>query len=189
VLGCPRVVDHEEPRRVDHEARPEAHDGDHVLRLVEELAHEPGAPRRLLARALEPVLHFAILEVLQVEGRRVLHEAQAHRDAEALAEQRIEKRDAAAEDVGDHGEREFQREKAPDRIEVVALDARHDRIDDERTDVQSRDREQRADEAERDHRDADRGTRLPDELEEGREVTEGAYALAEGGGRLRRGAA
>ena len=142
---------------------------------------EPRASRRLLARALEPVLHLAILEVLQVEGRRALHEAKAHGDAEALAQERIEKRNAAAEDVGDHGEREFQREKAPDRIEVVALDARHDRVDDERADVEGRDRDERADKAERHHRDADRGARLPDELEEGREVTEGAYALAEGG--------
>ena len=132
---------------------------------------------------------LAILEILQVEGGRVLHQAKARRDAEALAEEGVEKGDAAAEDVGDHGQCEFQREEAPDRIEVVALDARHDRIDDERADVERRDGEKRADEAECDHRDADRGTRLPDELEEGREVTEGAYALAEGGGRLRRGAA
>jgi len=119
----------------------------------------------------------------------VLHEAKAGRDAEALAEEGIEKRDAAAEDVGEDGQAEFQNEKTPDGIEVVALDASHDRIDDERADVEGRDREKRADEAQDDQRDTDRGARLPYELQEGREVTEGAYALAEGGGRLRRGAA
>ena len=34
---------------------------------AEELAHEPGAPRGLHARALETVLELAVLEVLEVE--------------------------------------------------------------------------------------------------------------------------
>ena len=134
---------HEEPRRVHEEPRPEAHDRDHVLRLVEELAHEPRAPRGLVARALEPVLQLAILEVLQVECRRVLHQPKARRDAEALAEHP------------------------------------HDRIDDERADVERCHRQKRADEAQHDERDTDRGTRLPDELQEGREISEGADALAD----------
>jgi len=60
----------------------------------------------------------------------------------------------------------------------------HDRIDDERADVEGRDRKKRANEAKHDHRDTDRGTRLPYELQEGREVSEGAYALSDGGGGL-----
>src|SRR5204863_445642 len=111
----------------------------------------------------------------------------AGRDAEALGEERIEERDAAAEDVGDDGEREFEGEKADDRIEHSAREpcveraARgwvlrdlDDRIDDESADIESCDGEERADEAQDDERDADRRARLPDELQEGREVTEGA---------------
>src|SRR5258706_16200758 len=56
----------------------------------------------------------------------------------------------------------------------------HHRIDDERADVESCDGQKRADEAQDDQRDADRGARLPDELQEGREVAEGADALANG---------
>ena len=47
-----------------------------VLRLRQELPDERHASRRLPARALEPILQFAVLEVLEIEGRRVLHHAE-----------------------------------------------------------------------------------------------------------------
>ncbi len=78
---------HDEPRRVDEQARGEAGDGDQVLRLAEKLAHEPGAAGRLRARPLEPILELAILEILEVEARRVLHQPHAGRGAQFFGKQ------------------------------------------------------------------------------------------------------
>jgi hypothetical protein len=60
----------DQPRRVDDEPGGEADDRHDVLRLREQLADQARAPARLAARALEPVLHLAVLEVLEVERRR-----------------------------------------------------------------------------------------------------------------------
>ena len=64
-------------------------------------------PAGLPARALEPVLQLAVLEILEVERRRVLHQAHAGGVGELLGEQRIDERDDAAEHVGEHGEPEL----------------------------------------------------------------------------------
>ena len=183
---------HDEPRRVDEEPRGEAHDGDDVLRLAEELADEARAARGLAPRALQPVLQLAVLEVLEVERGRVLHEPQARLVAELLGQQRIEQRDEAAEHVGGDREPELQREQPADAVELAAreplpqrvVDERrarepHDLVDDELADVERHDRQQRAHDAQHALAHRQRGARPPDELQEGRKVAQRAQALAE----------
>ena len=79
-----------QPRRVGGDAGGEAGQGDDVLRLAEQLADQPGAPARLAPGAVQLILDFAVLEVAQVERRRVLHQAQAGRVAELVGQQRVD---------------------------------------------------------------------------------------------------
>ena len=113
---------HDQPRRVDDEAGGEADDGDDVLRLAEELADQARAPGRLPPRALEPVLQLAVLEILEVERRGVLHQPQAGLVAEPLRQQGVEQRHDAAEHVGADRQSEFQREQPADAVEQAARD-------------------------------------------------------------------
>ena len=78
---------HDEPRRIDDEAGGEADDRHDVLRLREELAHQRHATGRLPPCALESILQLAVLEVLEIEGGRMLHQAQARRVGELLGQQ------------------------------------------------------------------------------------------------------
>jgi hypothetical protein len=132
-------------------------------------------------RALELVLHVAVLEVLEVERRRVLHQAQAGLVAEAFREQRVDQRDGAAQHVGQHRQRELQREEPGDAVEEAELppfaqvvrrvrraDEQHHLVDDQLADVERRDRQQRADEAQHDLRGGERRAGAPDQREERR---------------------
>ena len=188
---------HDQPRRVDDEAGGEARDRHDVLRLREELPHQRHAARRLPARALEPVLQLAVLEVLEVERRGVLHQAQAGRVAELLGQQRIEQRHRAPSTSDSTARPNSSASSHADAIEqtrVRATRARssgalrhlreHDHlVDDQLADVERRDRQQRADQPQHALREGERRVRLPDELEERRQVAQRAEALAQ---RLRR---
>ena len=175
----------------------------HVLRLAEELADEARAPRRLPPGALQPVLQLAVLEVLEVERRRVLHQPQARLVAESLGEQRIEQRDEAAEHVGGDRQPELQRDQPPEAVELAARHPlpkrvvrrrmpgeQHDLVDDELADVERHDGQQRAHDPQRGLTRRQRRARPPDELQERRKVAERPQALAErlalGGERMRR---
>ena len=106
---------HDEPRRVDQQAGGEARDGHHVLRLVEELAHQRHAPAGLAARALELVLQLAVLEILEVERGRMLHQPQARRVADPLREQRVDQRHDAPSRSDSDGQPELDREQQESR--------------------------------------------------------------------------
>ena len=67
----------DQPRRVQDQAGGEARHGHHVLRLAEQLAHQRHPPAGLAAGALELVLELGVFEILEVESRRVLHQAHA----------------------------------------------------------------------------------------------------------------
>jgi hypothetical protein len=191
----------DEPGRVHDEPRGEGGDGDDVLRLPEELAHERHPPRRLAAGALQPVLRLGVLEVLEVECGGVLHELHARHVREALAEQRVDERDDAPEDVGEHGERELDGEQQEQPVEQPTLPppgerrrragrarAGHHLVDDQLADVERGHRQHRAHEAQGEGGDREGAARPPDEAEEGRHVAQRAEALAQraGGGARRR---
>ena len=103
---------HDQPRRIDHQADGEAQDGHDILRLAEQLRQQRTAAGDLAPRAVEAILQVGVLEVLQVERGGVLHEANAGRVRIHLRQQRIDQRDDAAEDVRGDGERKFQRRAA-----------------------------------------------------------------------------
>ena len=151
---------HDQPRRVDESPAAK-------LTIVTTSCAWPNswpisvdAPGGLAARALEPVLQLAVLEVLEVERRRMLHQPQAGRVAEALGQQRVEQRDDAAEHVGGDRERELEREQPADAVERAAVEPfaqrvvgcgvprePHDLVDDQLADVERGDGQQRAHDA------------------------------------------
>ena len=119
------------------------------------------AAHGLPARALEPVLQLAVLEVLEVERRGVLHQPHAGRVGEALRQQRVEQRDDAAEHVGQHRQRRTRARAATSQWSSSAAAppapqrrpapparcaSAHHLVDDQLADVQRRHRQQRAQE-------------------------------------------
>ena len=111
----------DEPRRVDEQAGGEARHRHDVLRLPEQLAHQRHASAGLPARALELVLELGVLEILKVERRRMLHEADARGVGHALRQQAVDERDDAAENVGQHGKRKLDAEQQPEPVQQTAL--------------------------------------------------------------------
>jgi hypothetical protein len=66
-----------QPRCVGQQSDGEADHGDRVLRLAEQLAHQVHPAHGLPARAIQLVLQLGVLEILQVQGGRVFHQAHA----------------------------------------------------------------------------------------------------------------
>ena len=184
---------HDQPWRVDQQAGGEADHGDRILHLAEQLAHQVHAAHRLATRAIELVLQVGILEVLQVQRRRMLHQAHAGGVGEQFRQQRVAVADQAAEQVGTDRQREldhqqprqrFQLAAAPggaDRIEPHAgRDQAHRLVDDQLADVERRDRQERADHAQTQRGQRQRGAGGPDLAEEGRQVAQRVEAFAQG---------
>ena len=183
----------DEPRRVHDQPRGEARDGDHVLRLAEELPDQARASGRLPPGAFQPVLQLAVLEILEVERGGVLHEPKAGLVAELLRQQRVEQGHGAAQHVGEDRKPEFQREQPSDAVEQAArdplpqvvgggrrLDEQHDLVDDELAHVERRDRQQCAHDPQQGLTERERRAGPPDELQERRQVAQCAQALAPG---------
>ena len=81
--------------------------------LSEDLGQQRGAAGDLPARPFEPVLLVAALELLEVEGGGMLHEAHAGEIAVALGEQAVDEGTRPAEKVGRDGKRGLRRTTRP----------------------------------------------------------------------------
>ena len=73
-----------------------------ILRLAEQLPHQRHPPAGLAARPLELVLELGVLEIFEVERRRMLHQADARGIGHPFRKQAVDQRDDAAENVGEH---------------------------------------------------------------------------------------
>ena len=183
---------HDEPGRVHDQPRGEADDRHGVLRLAEQLAHQRRAPGRLAPRALEAVLQVGVLEVLEVQRRRMLHQAQARLVAEFLRQQRIDQRHGAPHQVGADRQCEFEGDQAgeprqrtvehempADAGGAVRRDQAHHLVDDELADVERHHRQQRARDAQHAGGEREHGARAPHHPQERRQVAQRADALAQ----------
>ena len=110
----------EQPRRIGRKPDGEGHDGEDVLDLSEELRQQRGAAGDLPARPVEPVLLVAALELLEVEGGGLLHEAHAGEIAVALGEQAVDERARPAEKVGRDGKHGLHHDEAAQQVEPAA---------------------------------------------------------------------
>ena len=190
----------DQPRRVGDQRGGEARDRHHVLGLAEELAHQGDPAHGLAPRAVEAVLELAVLEIFEVEGGRVLHETDARGVGEPLGEQRVHERDDAAEHVGHDGQRQLEGEQGEEVVDAAAgqpladvvLRAAgggqaHHLVDDQLADVERGHGKERACQPAREVGGGQAATRLPDQLQERREVAQRAEPLAKRAGRGRRG--
>ena len=78
-----------------------------------QLPHQGHAPAGLAARAFELVLELGVLEILQIERRGMLHQANARGVGHALRQQAVDQRDDAAQHVGQDGERKLAPAERP----------------------------------------------------------------------------
>ena len=183
----------EQPRRIGRKPHREGQDGEDVLDLSEELRQQRGAAGDLPARPVEPVLLVAALELLEVEGGGLLHQAHAGEIAVALGEQAVDEGARPAEKVGRDGERGLHHDKAAQQVEPAArqpvaearaggghLGLGDDLVDDELAHIEHEDRNRRPAEPQPEARRRKRGARLPHEPEQGGQMTKRADPLAQG---------
>jgi hypothetical protein len=177
----------DQPRRVRDQARREGGDRDDVLCLPEQLRQQRQPAAGLPPRPLQAVLHLAVLEVLQVQRRRVLHQPHAGRVVEALREEGVRQRDHAAQHVGDDGQRQFDDEQPRERVQqpripprAETLRPRHARqpdhlVDDQLADVKRHYRQQCPKQPHPEVGQRQPRRRLPDQAQKGRQIPESAH--------------
>ena len=170
----------QQPRVVQHQRGAEGAERDDVLPHREEHRDQPDARRRLPARALEVVVEVRVLELLEIQRRRVAHEAHADVVREQIPQQRLDQRRGAREQLSCDDDRQLERHDPPQVGERCPRSSRqqHDLIDDQLRGPQRGDRHERSHEPEHDHRRRERAMRLPDESHELREISERLEALA-----------
>ena len=81
--------EHQEEEEPDAEGEQRCAQRDERQRVLSEAEHlreEADAPCRIATRALEVIVELRVLELREVERRRVLHEANAHAVREKIAE-------------------------------------------------------------------------------------------------------
>ena len=172
----------DQPRIERQQAGQQRRDGDGVLHLPHQLGEQDGAAGGLLPCPLQGVVKGGVFELVEVEGRRVAHDAQGGGVGELVAQQPIYQVDGAAQRVGRDGDAGLQGHEGPEVALVaprVAAD-RHHLVDDELADVEQPDRGGGPQEAQGEAEARLWGAGLPDEPEEGRQVAQRCHALAEG---------
>ncbi|MNN05900.1 hypothetical protein D3C81_1186750 [compost metagenome] len=184
----------DQPRRIDQQADGQAGDGDRILHLAEQLAHQVHPAHGLAPRTVQLVLQVRVLEVLQVQGGCVFHQAHAGDVGEQFRQQGIGVADQAAEQVRGDGQAQFQRQQAEQRVEqptgqrlaqrrearVVLAEVQRG-IDDQLADVQHRHRQQRTDQAQAKAGDGQGAAGLPHLAQERRQVAHRLEALTQAG--------
>src|SRR5689334_18931293 len=87
----------EEPAAEREQCGAERGERERVLGESQYLREEADAPSRVSARTLEVVVELRVLELREVQRRRVLHEPDAHAVGEQIAEQTFDELRCAAE--------------------------------------------------------------------------------------------
>jgi hypothetical protein len=171
----------DQPRRVQDEPGGKGDDGNHVLRLAEQLRHQRRAPHCLATRPLQTVLLLTVLEVLEVERRGVLHQSDARRVRELLGQQRVQERHDAPEHIRRDREDQLDAEQPAEpgqqaAAQPLAQGARragqlrepHYLIDDQLADVQCDYGQERPQKAQHERGHCERRARAPDQSQEWR---------------------
>ena len=181
----------DEPRCVHEQPCGKARNGDHILRLAEELPDQARTSGRLSPGSFQPVLQLAILEVLEVERGGVLHEPKTGLVAELLGQQRVEQRHGPTQYVGEDRKSEFQCEQPSDAVEQSARDPlpqvfgsgrslgkQHNLIDDQLAYIERRDRQQCAHDPQQRLTERERRAGPPHQRQEWGEIAQRSQALA-----------
>ena len=179
----------QQPRLLQQEDACQGDQRHEALRRRQEQREQPDAPHRLAAGALQVIVNLGVLELRQIERRRMLHQAHADAVAEQVAEQALEQRREARQRFPHHGEAELQPDQA---AQVPPVHGRAGRlrahrgnhaVNDQLPHPQHRERHERAHRAQRQDRYGVAALSLVDQLEQRRHVAQGGEALRPGGRR------
>ncbi len=107
---------HEEPRRLRGKRDAQRREREDALRHAEQLREQRDATGRPLPRALEMIVERRILELVQIERRRVLHDADADPIREQVAEQAFDKPGRAREELAASGDSHLERDEHPEVV-------------------------------------------------------------------------
>ena len=121
---------HQQPGDVHRERRGEGDEGDDLLHRREQEREQPDAADRLPPRPLELVVQLGVLELLQVERRRVAHQLDARLVGEEIAEQALEQRRDARQSLAHEGDGELdgQQLDQADPVDARPAPCRADRM-------------------------------------------------------------
>ena len=169
----------QQPRIVDHQRGGERGEREHILPHRQQHRDEPDARRGLPACPLQVIVELRVLELLEIERRRMPHEPDAHAVGEEIAQQRLHERRCPREKFPADHHRELQRDDPPQRCQRRTWRGgeMHHLVDDELGDPQARDRYERAEQAQPDHRQGVSAMRLPHEPQQGRKIAQRGHAL------------
>jgi hypothetical protein len=153
---------------------------------VQSLTQECDASRGLAPRALELVVEVRVLELLQVQGRRVAHDAHTECVGEEVADEGFVVARRAGEPVGEQRHRQLEQDE-PGQVAPVRrgrADVGDHAVDNELADPEQDHRRERIHEPEREDGEPVERARRPHHAQEGREVTERTEARRDGRERL-----
>ena len=178
----------QQPRLEGHQPAGQQHERHGVLALGQHLAHEHGAREGLAAGALQLVVEGAVLELVEVELGRVLHEADGGLVGEQVAEQRIEQGHAAAQGIGQQHQAEFEAHQREHGRELAGRRGQpgeaHHGINNELAHIKRGQRQKRPQQPQRHVGCRQSRAGAPDEFQEGGQVAQGRHPLAHAHGGL-----
>jgi hypothetical protein len=177
-----RDKEQEKPRTVRDEHNGERGQRNGVLRHTEELREQRDPAGGLLARPLEVVVRRGVLELGEVQGRRVDHESDAHEIGKEVAEQRFDQRGRTGEELTSENDRYFQGDVAPQAANAGSAGSADDGVDDELSDPERGYRDHAAYKADCDHGGRQGVVCLPDEAKELHQCPQHTELLAPTGG-------
>ena len=159
--------DHEqehEPRAEREQHRGEGRQRHEGLGDAPQRAEEAEPARGLATRAIEVVVEGRILELRQVERRRVLHQPHRRLDREQVGELSVDEHRGAGEQLAKDDDADLEADQrqdgAPASSRALGL---HDTVDDQLRDPERCDRHEAAHQAQRAHRDREAAMGLPHE--------------------------
>ncbi len=174
---------HQKPGDVHRERDAERDQGDQVLQCRQQHGEEPDPPHGLPPGPLQLIVDFGVLELLQVERRRMLHQLNAGAIGEEVAQETLQQRRHPAQPFADQGDRQLDpdQEAEPGPGDWPAAVVQVDRVDhpvhDELPDPEHRERHRRAGDAEQKNTDHVAGLGLPHHAKQLGQVPEGLEPL------------
>src|ERR1700693_1050790 len=125
------------------------------------------------------IIELGILELREIEDRRVLHQSHAHRVGKQVAEEALDERRRARKDLADEHDTQLERDVAPHLCQAaVSAPRRYHRVDYQLPDPERGYRDQRADNPQYNHRSRVTAVRSPDQAEERGYVPQRRQTLA-----------
>ena len=182
---------HDQPRRVRQQTGAKRQNGNQILCLTEQLRHQTHAPHGLAARPFQLILQIGVLEILEIQGRRMLHQPDRGGVSEHLGQHRVHIARQPTEQIVRYRQCEFKPKEQQQVVQRPILQRQHQVIGDTNTDqanrlvndqladIQGDDRKQRAQQSDDHRRNGQRFAGRPDFGQKGPDIAHRAEAFAQ----------